>query len=105
MQEFTAFEEDAFTTERRYVLMTVVLMDAEFAAIGRLPVGIEIHDHGVLPAVIAAKLIEVAAVETPLLIYRIVKFIARDTRVAGRIEMAHKSIHEIKEIIFGGIIV
>jgi hypothetical protein len=59
------------------------LMYAEFAAIIRLPVCVQVHDHRVLPVFIIAETVEVPAVETSFRIQRIVELISSDTSIAS----------------------
>ena len=105
MQEFTAFEKDALAAFGWDILLCAILMNAEFAAVFRLPVCIEIHDHGILTAGVIVKLIEMRFVKATFFVDGIMKFIACDASIAGGIEIADEAVHLIEEVIFAGLIV
>lgn len=79
-------------------------MNTEFSAIASLPIWVQVHDHGVLPLLIATKLIQVFFVETTGFIQRIVKFIIRDSGVAAFVQITDKQVHPVEKFIFKGIV-
>ena len=85
MFQLTAFKEDTLTAYRRDILHSAAVMDGQLATITLLPIGVKVHDHRELSAVIVPKLISVTGIETSLFIKRIVEFVASDTGVAGAI--------------------
>ncbi len=59
------------------------MVDTQFPAICIDPVGVEVGDHGVLPAVVTPELVEVFFVKAAFFVQGIVKFISGNAGVAG----------------------
>ena len=78
----------------------ILKINAQFAAIGEFPVGVEIENHGVLSAGVGFKLIEMFFVETAFFVKGIVELVAADARVASLIQKHHKGVHDVEEIVF-----
>lgn len=103
--EFAAFEENTFTIDGGYVLGVTGVMDAQFPAVAFRPFGVQIHDHGILPAGIVAELVEVFFVKTSCRVQCIMKFIAGYSCVASGVQVQDKTVHEVEKIVFVHVIV
>lgn len=104
MEQFIALKKNEFAVFRRYTLLGLFLINAQLSTIGFLPIGVEIHDHRILPTVVVAKLIEVFFVETPFFVKGVMKFVISNTCIASGIQKQHKSIHEFEKFIFERIV-
>lgn len=78
----------------------ILKINAQFAAIGEFPVGVEIENHGVLSAGVGFKLVEVFFIETAFFVKGIMELIAGDARVASLIQKHHKGVHDVEESVF-----
>ncbi|MCW3125463.1 MAG: hypothetical protein JWO03_1121 [Bacteroidetes bacterium] len=87
MLQFATAKKHTLAIQRRYILRQAILIDTELAAIGQLPISIEVHDHRVLPAAVIAELVEMPLIKAAFAISRIVKLIAGNTCVASFIEV------------------
>lgn len=103
--EFAAFEENAFTVNRRYVLGVTGVMDAQFPAVAFRPLSVQIHDHRILPAGIVAELVEVFFIKTSGRVQCIMKFVAGYSGVASGVQVQYKTVHEVEKIVFVWIVV
>ena len=86
-------------------MFRITVIDAEFAAVFGLPIGVEVHYHRKRAAFVVLKLVDVAFVETAFFVQRIVKFVARDARVTFPIEEQNEAVHEVKKTVFMHIVV
>lgn len=101
----TAFEKHTFATHRRNGLYMIVVIDAQFATILFQPVGIEVLDHRKGAVWVVLELIQVSFVKSALFVQGVVKLISRDAGVASCIEVGHKTVYEVKEVVFMRIVV
>jgi hypothetical protein len=86
MQQFIALEENEFSNLGRNGLLSPFVINAKLPTICHLPITVEIHNHGKLPTVVIAKLVEMFFIETSFFVERIMKFIAGDAGVASGIQ-------------------
>lgn len=98
--QFIAFKKHAPPVYGRNILGAALLMDAQLSPVSCLPAIVQVHDHRKLPAVVVFKLIKVLFVKTTFLVQRVVKFIAPDSGITGCIQVAYKSIHQVKKAVF-----
>ncbi len=79
-------------------------MDAQLAAIGNYPTGVKVHNHGVLPAAVVLKLVDMLFVKAAHFVQGVMKLVAGYPCVAGIVKVCHKAVHQVEEIILGGIV-
>ncbi len=99
MCELAAFEHHTLAITRTDILQRTVVVYAELAAVAFLPACIQVNDHRILAASVIPKLIKVFFIKAPGFIHRIMKLVPCDAGVAGTVQVAHKKIHLVKEII------
>ena len=104
MFQFTAFEKNAFAVLRRHRLQMIGVVNKQFAAVRCLPIGIQIHDHRVCPALVILELIQVFFIKTAGFVQCVMEFITSDPRITGTIQIADKTIQEFEETMLLGII-
>ena len=100
MQHFATFEENAFAIFGRNRLQIIGVMYAQFAPVGGYPIGIQIHNHRIRPTFVVAKLVKVFSVKTTRFVQRVVKFVARNTRVTRCVEVGDEVVHKFKKLAF-----
>ncbi len=94
MFQLTTFKENALTVHGRNVLQSGIgMMNTQFTAIFKLPIGVQVHNHRILSAGIAPELIQVFFIETPFFIHGIVELITSNSGIAGAVQVTHKLIH------------
>ena len=72
-------------------------MDTQLAAIPALPIRIQVHDHGVLPAHVVAELIEVFFIKAAGLVQGVVKLVSGDAGIAGTVQVEDELVHQVEE--------
>ena len=105
MLQFIAFEKHTLAIEWRDGLRMIGVINTQLTTVLALPIGIQVHDHGKYPAIVAPKLIQVALVKTAFFVQRIMKFIPGDARITSTVEVNHKIVHQIEKEILGYIFV
>jgi len=104
MLQFTAFKKNHLTVGRRYGRFLVRLIDHQLAPIGLFPMTVEINDDGILPAFIVPELIEVTFVKSSFFIEGEVKFMFRNARIAGAVQVQDEAIDQRQEFILIAIV-
>lgn len=104
MQQFITLKKNEFPVFRRYSLLGLFLINAQLSTISFLPIGVEVHDHRILPTVVVAKLIEVFFVKAAFFVKGIMKFVISNPCIASGIQKQHKSIHKLEKFIFERIV-
>lgn len=75
-------------------------MDTQLSAIFFFPAKVQVHDHGILPSLIVAELVQMLFIKAAFFIQCIMKFVTRYSRIASAVQVAYKCIHQIKKTIF-----
>lgn len=104
MWKFIAFKEYAFTTHRRNILQMIFMMDAQFAAVIRYPVLVEVHDHRILSDIIVSELINMLFVKSILFIHGVMEFISCNPCITSPVQVNNKGINEVQKMMFMGVI-
>ncbi len=85
MRQFPAVKENALTVFRGNVLLAAGMVQAQFAAVALLPAFVQVHNHGVLPATVVIKLVNMLFVKGTRFVQGIMKFVPRYTCIAGAV--------------------
>lgn len=105
MFQLAAFEENRFAPHRIDFLRGFPgMMDGKLPAVAGNPVCVEVNDHRVLPAGIAAELVNMFFVKTTRFVQRIMEFVTIDAGIAGIVQVQDKCIHQHKKGVFVDII-
>ncbi len=76
------------------------MVNTQFAAIGILPVGIQIHNHRICPTFIIPKLVKMLFVETSFFVQSVMKFIAGYPCKTSAVQVTDKAVHQVEKTIF-----